>query len=74
MFDRSSHHRFVAVLLVGALTLVGVGITGIGGLPGLAVATIVVLGTVDACFRSVVNRHGETPAGAEGPTEAPATS
>ena len=73
MFDRSSHHRFVAVLLVGALTLVGVGITGIGGLPGLAVATIVVLGTVDACFRSVVNRHGEAPAVAERPAEAPAT-
>ena len=57
MIARPSHRRFIVTLLVAALTLVAIGVTGFGGLPLFAVASIVVLGTVDVCFRSFDTRH-----------------
>ena len=50
MIDRPNSRRFIAMMTLCALTLTGVVLTGIGGLPVLVLASIVVLGVVDASY------------------------
>ena len=57
MIDRPSSRRFIAMMTGCALTLIGVVMTGIGGFPLLIVASIVVLGIVDASYHSFDSRH-----------------
>ena len=65
MIDRPSARRFIAMMTACALTLVGVVITGIGGFPLLVLASIVVLGVVDASYHSFDSRHRAATIGVE---------
>ena len=65
MIDRPSSRRFVAMMAVCALTLTGVVLTGIGGLPVLVLASIVALGVVDASYHSFDSRHRAATIGVE---------
>ncbi len=65
MITRPSARRFIAMMTACALTLTGVVITGIGGFPLLVVASIVVLGIVDASYHSFDRRHRAATIGVE---------
>jgi hypothetical protein len=65
MVDQPSNRRFIVTMVVCALALIGVAITGLGGLPLLVLSSFVVLGTVDACFRSFDRRHRAATVGGE---------
>lgn len=65
MIDRPNSRRFIAMLTACALTLIGVALTGIGGFPLLVVASIVVLGIVDASYHSFDSRHRAATIGVE---------
>ncbi len=65
MIDRPSPRRFIAMMTICALTLTGVVITGIGGFPLLVVASIVVLGIVDASYHRFDSRHRAATIGVE---------
>ncbi|MGD9700840.1 MAG: hypothetical protein AB7Q42_02695 [Acidimicrobiia bacterium] len=69
MVGQPSYRRFIATMAICALALIGIAITGVGGFPLLALASIIVLGTVDACFRSFDTRHRAATVGtAQSPT------
>ena len=65
MIDRPSARRFIAIMTACALTLTAVVLTGIGGFPLLVVASIVVLGIVDASYHSFDSRHRAATINAE---------
>jgi hypothetical protein len=65
MITRPSARRFIAMMTACALTLTGVVSTGIGGFPLLVVASIVVLGIVDASYHSFDRRHRAATIGVE---------
>jgi hypothetical protein len=65
MITRPSARRFIAIMTACALMLTGVVITGIGGFPLLVVASIVVLGIVEASYRSFDSRHRAATIGVE---------
>ena len=65
MIDRPSPRRFIAMMTACALTLIGVVITGIGGFPLLAVASILVLLLVETSYHSFDRRHRAATIGVE---------
>ena len=65
MIDRPSPRRFIAVMTACALTLTGVVITGIGGFPLLALASILALLLVETSYHSFDSRHRAATIGVE---------
>ena len=57
MINRPSPRRFIAVMTACALTLTGVVITGIGGFPLLALASVLALLLVETSYHSFDRRH-----------------
>jgi hypothetical protein len=65
MIARPSPRRFIAMMTACALTLTGVVITGIGGFPLLALASILVLLLVETSYHSFDRRHRAATVGVE---------
>jgi hypothetical protein len=65
MIDRPSPRRFIAMMTACALTLTGVVITGIGGFPLLALASILALLLVETSYHSFDSRHRAATIGVE---------
>jgi hypothetical protein len=65
MIDRPSSRRFVAMMTFCALALIGVVISGVGGIPVLALASIVALILVDTSYHSFDSRHRAATVGAQ---------
>ena len=65
MIDRPSSRRFVAVLTVCTLAMIGVVVSGVGGIPLLASASIVALILVDTSYHSFDSRHRAATIGAQ---------
>ena len=65
MNDRPSCRRFVAVMTACALALIGVVISGVGGVPLLAMASILVLLLVETSYHSFDRRHRAATIGVE---------
>ena len=65
MIDRPSPRRFIAMLAGCALALTGVVITGIGGFPLLALASVVVLLLVETSYQSFDRRLRAATIGVE---------